>query len=89
MSVICPGFVSEAGMFARRQRQEPGIVAACKPADVAAAVVAAISKRKPDVLVTPRPSRPLVALQAISARAVTALTEKLGLRKFLYTLTRD
>ncbi len=89
VSVICPGFVSEAGMFARRQREAPGIVAACKPADVAAAVVRAVRERKPDVLVTPRPSRPLVALQAFSARAVTALTAKLGLRKFLYSLTRD
>jgi short-subunit dehydrogenase len=88
VSVICPGFVADAGMFARRQREAPGVVGACAPEDVAAAVLHAIRDRAMDILVTPRPARPLVALQAMSPRLITRLTEKLGLKEFLQSLTR-
>ncbi len=88
VSVICPGFVDEAGMFARRQREAPGLVAACSPQEVADAVVHAIQSRRLELLVSKRPAKPLVALQAMSPARVTSLTEKLKLREFLYSLTK-
>ena len=75
-------------MFARRKREAPGLVAACSPQDVANAVVQSIRQRRVETLVSARPARPLVALQALSPSLVTALTEKLKLREFLYSLTK-
>lgn len=89
VSVICPGFVDDAGMFARRKREAPGLVAACSPQDVANAVVQSIRRRRVETLVSARPARPLVALQALSPSLVTTLTEKLKLREFLYSLTKN
>lgn len=77
VSVICPGFVADTGMFARKQRKAPGTLGVSAPEDVARAVLMAIQAHKPELVVNPRPVRPLMALSVAS---------RLGLIKFLRSL---
>lgn len=50
-SAICPGYVSEAGMFADTRVPAPDLAGKSKPADVAIAVVRAIKQNKAEVIV--------------------------------------
>lgn len=65
-SLVCPGFVSEAGMFADKQREtgvvEPKIVGSVTPEHVARAVVRALRTDAAELLVAPGPMRFLLAL---------------------------
>lgn len=88
-SVICPGFISEDGMFARRKRGAPTMLKACHPEDVARAVIKAIKKRLPEVLVTGRPARPLIVLRAISPRVAYWLGRTLGLMDYTRALAHS
>ncbi len=82
-SVICPGFIAEAGMFARKDRKAPPTLKEARPSDVAKAVITALKTNTPEIMVTARPVRPLMALRAISPKAMNALANKLGLIGFL------
>jgi len=64
-SVICPGFVAEAGMFAVYGKRAPGIVGETTPGKVAEAVIDAIRKDVGEIIVTPGPIRPMMVLDAI------------------------
>ena len=88
VSVVCPGFIADEGMFARRELGAPGLLKACHPEDVARAVVKAIVRRMPEVLVTGRPARPLVVLRAISPRLAYWLGRSLGLVGYTETLAQ-
>ncbi len=87
-SVICPGFVSEAGMFARKEREAPGTLGTSSPQAVAAAVVAAIRDGKNEIVVNPKPVRVLMMLKAASPRAVAWIGRRLGLVAFLESIAR-
>ncbi len=50
---IAPGFIRDAGMFADGDMDVPGIVRTKAPADVAAAVVKAITDGPPEIFVSP------------------------------------
>ena len=65
-SIILPGYVSEAGIFADRGATAPRLMGACSASDVARAVVRAIVRESQEVIVTPRPVRPLLALNSMS-----------------------
>jgi short-subunit dehydrogenase len=65
-SIILPGYVSEAGIFMDRGAVAPRLMGASPAADVAGAVVRAIEQERQEVIVTPRPVRPLLALSALS-----------------------
>jgi short-subunit dehydrogenase len=70
-SVICPGFVAGDGMYAVMQRlglNAPLALRAVEPERVAHAVLDAIAKDQPDVLITGWPMRPLLAIQEIAPR---------------------
>lgn len=64
-SVICPGFVSEAGMFAVQNKKAPGIVGETTPEKVAEAVIRAIKKDVGEIIVNPGPIKPMMILDAI------------------------
>lgn len=71
-SVICPGYVEEAGMYHDSQ-QATGITASAlsgrtNPRAVARAVVKAIKKDRPQVIVNTPSVRPLAVLSALSPR---------------------
>lgn len=67
-SVIVPGFV-EAGIYERLKNQSgcaaPALLGSSRPEKVARAVVKAIEKNLPEVIVNPLPVRPLFALTAL------------------------
>jgi short-subunit dehydrogenase len=86
VSVICPGFVGETGMFARKHSKAPASLGLSKPEAVADAVVEALKTGKPEIIVNPRPVRPLMALRAISPGAMLCIVKRLGLIGFLKAL---
>lgn len=67
-SVICPGFV-EAGIYARLKERSgcaaPPLLGTCMPQPVARAVVRAIQKDLPEIIINGLPVRPLFALTAL------------------------
>jgi len=89
VSAISPGFIAEDGMFARRKLGAPGMLKACRPEDVARAVVKAIKRKLPEVLVSSRPARPLIVLRAISPRFAYWLGRKLGLVDYAQALSQS
>jgi len=67
-SVICPGFIKGVGMFQRIQDAtgvKTPFYGASPPEKVASAVVRAIKRDLPEVIVNPVPVRPLMALVAL------------------------
>lgn len=68
-SSICPGFVSDVGMFARKQAangvRAPGLLGSSAPDSVSKAVVKAIRKDKTEIVVNPMPVRPLLLLSLL------------------------
>ena len=83
VSVICPGFVDETGMFSRKQAPAPRSIGASHPTDVAQAVLRVLRTRKVEVVVNPKPVRLLMALKALSPEAALAVGRRLGLVDFL------
>jgi short-subunit dehydrogenase len=80
LSVICPGFVSEAGMFTTWEHDEipRGSGTGTDPRKVAAAVIRAIEQDKPDVVVAGTlPQLSDVAL-ALSPRLSAAVARRTG-----------
>ena len=53
VSIVCPGFVAEAGMFARSGRKPPMNLGTTTPQAVAEATVKAIERNRPEVDVAP------------------------------------
>lgn len=65
VSVICPGFVAESGMFAEYNKKPPWISGQTTPEKVAAAVVRAIHKNVDEIIVNPGPAWLIPILDAI------------------------
>jgi short-subunit dehydrogenase len=68
-SVVCPGFVSEVGMYANKKRdhalQEPAMLGTSSPEQVAAAVVRALRDDVLEILVNPGPMRLMQAVNQL------------------------
>jgi len=80
-SVVCPGFVSGAGMWADRQAagaRRPFTLGTVRPQKVADAVVRAI-KGHPELIVAALPMRPLLALIDVAPRLRVTISRRLGL----------
>jgi short-subunit dehydrogenase len=84
-SVICPGFV-EAGIYARLKQKSgcsaPPLLGTSRPQRVGAAVIRAIQKDIPQVVVNPYPVRPLFALSELSPRVGAWAARAMGGSKF-------
>lgn len=84
-SVIAPGFV-EAGIYAKLKASSgfsaPALLGTSQPEDVARAVIRAIERDLPEVIVNSIPVRPLIALTALWPAAGAWLTEKTGANEF-------
>jgi short-subunit dehydrogenase len=89
-SVICPGFIATDGMYADIQRQfdinAPVTLRAVDPDRVADAVVQAITRNRPDVLITGWPMRPLLAIQEVAPRVAERLIIATGAPQFFRTV---
>lgn len=81
-SVVCPGFVADAGMYADMQRSS-GISASrllgvSKPEKVAAAVIKAIKTDAAELIVNPSPMRPVFAMSQLFPDAAPRIMKAFG-----------
>jgi short-subunit dehydrogenase len=87
-SSVCPGFV-EAGIYTRLKQQTgrsaPRLLGAVRPEQVAAAMLRAIRRDVPEIILNRYPVRPLLALMALSPRLGLWLTRKLGVNEFFHS----
>lgn len=80
-SVVCPGFVTETGMYARWEQEgakAPKIVGRSTPEKVAEVVITCIHKNRSEVLVNTPPVRPLVVLANIAPRIAPRMMKLFG-----------
>lgn len=66
ISVICPGYIDTAGMFAGSHVKAPLLLGTSSPQDVADAVLKAIQHGKAEIIVNKGPIKPLLALGQIT-----------------------
>jgi len=78
VSVVLPGFISEAGMFAEARVRLPPGVGTRSPEDVARAVVSAIERNRAEVDVAPLPLRLGTAVAAVAPALSAAVSRRLG-----------
>jgi short-subunit dehydrogenase len=80
-SVVCPGFVTDAGMYDRwenRGIKAPKLAGTSSPEKVASVTVSCIEKDRAEVLVNTPPIRPLVVLANIAPGIVPRLMKAFG-----------
>lgn len=84
-SVVCPGFV-EAGIYtrlkARTGRSAPPLLGACPPERVARAVLRAVRRDRPEIIINRYPVRPFLALAVLSPTLGGWLTRCMGVHAF-------
>jgi short-subunit dehydrogenase len=83
-SVVCPGFVTDAGIYDRWDKNgihAPKIAGTSKPEKVAKVVVRCITHNKAEVLVNTPPIRPLVVLANTAPSIVPWMLHRLGYSK--------
>lgn len=78
ISVICPGFVSDAGMFHDGKLDAPKLLGTSSPQKVANAVIKALSKGSCEIIVNSGPIKPLLALGQISWKLADKITRLFG-----------
>ena len=88
-SVICPGFVSDAGMFAEYGKSAPKIAGESTPEAVADAVVRSIEHDVGEIVVNPGPNRLLDVANAISPGAVSWVLRRFGVYEFYRQQAED
>ena len=89
VSVICPGFVAEAGMFAVYNKSAPKITGETKPEKVADAVIKAINKNIFEIIVNPGSTFPMKILEAIHPSIMTWIFRKTGVYEFYRKQAED
>ena len=79
-SVICPGFVSDAGMYGRHEDavKAPAALGSLPPSKVGNAVAEAVQKDRAEIVVNARPVKPILALAASAPAAAARLAERIG-----------
>ena len=80
-SVVCPGFVTETGMYARWEdhgAKAPKLVGRSTPDKVAQVVVRCIQKNRGEALVNTLPARPLIVLFNIAPQIGPRVMKLLG-----------
>ncbi|MGH2807292.1 MAG: SDR family NAD(P)-dependent oxidoreductase [Actinomycetota bacterium] len=89
VSVVCPGFVSEAGMFAHWSQGEkpPTMSASVPPEKVAAALITAIERNRPEIIVARGLARFVDVSHAISPTFTTTMARRGGAYRFLRKAT--
>jgi len=84
-SVITPGFV-EAGIYAKLKAESgcvaPALFGVSAPETVARAVLRAIERNIPEIIINPIPVRPLLFLNLLSSSAGEWMTNALGANSF-------
>jgi short-subunit dehydrogenase len=78
VSVVYPGFISDAGMFADSGVKLPFYVGTKSPRDVAAGVIRAIEQNRAEVTVAPASLRASTAFASLAPHVAAAVTRRLG-----------
>jgi uncharacterized protein len=78
VSVVLPGFISHAGMFAAARTRLPPGIGTRRPEDVADAVIAAIDRNRGEVEVAPMPLRLGTAVASVAPGFSAAVSRRLG-----------
>ena len=85
VSVVCPGYVSDAGMYADLERdyevKASKLMGTSKPEDVAKAVLKAIEKDEPELIVNPSPMRAGLATMTLFPKLGEKAVLALGINK--------
>lgn len=79
-SVICPVYVSRVGMFAVYEVPAPRLAGSISPQQVSKAVIRVIRQNIGELIVGPSPTRPLLALNALSPRLGDLIIKSMGVR---------
>lgn len=80
--VVCPGFVSEAGMWAKTGMSAPASMREVTPDQVVRGVMRVLDGA-PEVLVAPGPMRPLLALRELAPSIEGRILRTMGITKVL------
>lgn len=84
VSVVCPGYVSGAGMFADRNAgRPPAALKACTPDDVARAVVKVVEGNRAEVVIGPPIVKTTDLFHALSPSLAMWIGRRSGLYRFL------
>ncbi len=78
VSVVLPGFISHAGMFAAARTRLPPGIGTRRPEDVAAAVISAIDRDRAEIEVAPLPLRLGTAVASVAPGLSAAVGGRLG-----------
>jgi short-subunit dehydrogenase len=82
-SVVCPGFVADAGMYADLHAahavRPPAILGTCRPEEVAQGLLRALDRDEPEVIVNRGPLRVMLAIGMLFPRLFERLTLQLGI----------
>tara|TARA_B100000315_G_scaffold214013_1_gene212288 strand:+ start:2108 stop:2923 length:816 start_codon:yes stop_codon:yes gene_type:complete len=81
ISVICPGFIQDSGMFHDSGFSAPSMLGTLPPQDVADAVVKALKENKSEVIVNKGPMKPLLALAQIAPELGDKIVNWFGVPK--------
>jgi short-subunit dehydrogenase len=90
VSVICPGFVAEDGMYAQMEKRAgpaPRLLKPTTPEKVTAAVIKAIKKDVAEKIVNSLPMRMLLMVQEAFPGIKTTLHKTIGTRKYAEKIT--
>jgi short-subunit dehydrogenase len=78
ISVICPGYIAETGMFYDSGGKPPPLLGMSKPQKVAEAVIQALETGSTELIVNPGPIRPLLALNQLFPKVGDWVVKKFG-----------
>jgi short-subunit dehydrogenase len=81
-SVVCPTYVSQVGVFARKHLKPPMLTAEVSPQQVVNAFMTALEHDRDEVLVTKLPVRPLMALAVLSTGLERWILRISGIHRF-------
>jgi len=88
-SVVCPGFISDTGMFAVYNKKAPKIVGESKPEDVYKAVIKCIKKDVQEIVVNPGSTKLMMLIDAINPNIITSILRKTGVHEFFRQQAED
>ncbi len=78
VSVVLPGFIRDAGMFADADIELPRFVRTRTPDNVAAAVIRAIERNRAEIDVAPGTLRLGAAFAALAPQVASAISRRMG-----------
>lgn len=86
VSVVCPGFMRDDGMFPAYEERAPWYLLENRPTDVARSVVRAIERDRAEIIANRLPLRPMFALRNAAPGLALALFARLGLTNWMRKL---